>query len=247
MNLILHGVCPERMTIKNGDTLAEDWPEDPKRPNQGVLFDAVVMNPPYSLKDWNRSDLKISDPRFEKVGVLPPSFKGDYAFLLHGLYHLSQDGVMTIVLPHGVLFRGGTEGQIRRRLLERNNIDTVIGMPSNLFTNTGIPVVILVLKKNRPLGEPVLFIDSSENFTKEGKTNKLRAKDIAKIVDVYTSRKEVEGFSHLASQDEIKENEWNLNIPSYVSAKRKEIPQDVDGHLYGGIPAKNLQDLTVLN
>src|SRR5699024_6653361 len=112
MNLLLHGVRPEKMTIRNGDTLAEDWPEDPKRPNEGVQFDAVVMNPPYSAKNWNRSNLKVSDPRFEIAGVLPPDSKGDYAFLLHGLFHLGQHGTMAIVLPHGVLFRGGTEGEI---------------------------------------------------------------------------------------------------------------------------------------
>ncbi|NLJ80084.1 MAG: type I restriction-modification system subunit M, partial [Firmicutes bacterium] len=122
MNLLLHGVRPERMTVRNGDTLAEDWPEDPERPNEGVLFDVVVMNPPYSVKNWNREDLKVSDPRFEIAGVLPPNSRGDYAFLLHGLYHLGPEGTMAIVLPHGVLFRGGAEGEIRKRLLDRDLI-----------------------------------------------------------------------------------------------------------------------------
>ena len=156
MNLLLHGVKPENMTIKNGDTLAEDWPEDPERPDEGILFDAVVMNPPYSAKNWNRAGLKVSDPRFQIAGVLPPESKGDFAFLLHGLFHLGTSGTMAIVLPHGVLFRGASEGEIRKRLLEKNYIDTIIGMPSNLFTNTGIPVVVIILKKNRRLEDPVL-------------------------------------------------------------------------------------------
>lgn len=147
MNLLLHGVRPDKMTIKNGDTLSHDWPEDPDRPNEGVQFDAVVMNPPYSAKKWNKSNLKVSDPRFEVAGILPPDSKGDFAFLLHGLFHLGTNGTMAIVLPHGVLFRGGAEGEIRERLLEKNYIDTIIGLPSNLFTNTSIPVAILVLKK----------------------------------------------------------------------------------------------------
>src|SRR5699024_1279556 len=129
MNLRLHGVRPEKMTVKNGDTLGQDWPEDPERPNEGLQFDAVVMNPPYSLKSWNQENLKVTDPRFELAGVLPPDSKGDYAFLLHGLFHLGQEGTMAIVLPHGVLFRGGAEGEIRKRLLDKNLIDAVIGLP----------------------------------------------------------------------------------------------------------------------
>ena len=174
MNLLLHGVKPDKMTIKNGDTLAEDWPEDPKNPDKAVQFDAVVMNPPYSLAKWNKAGLKGSDPRFEIVGgCLPPESKGDYAFLLHGLYHLETDGTMSIVLPHGVLFRGGTEGEIRKKLIEKNRIDTIIGLPNNLFTNTGIPVIVMVLKKNRKNDAPVLFIDASANFVKVGKQKQL--------------------------------------------------------------------------
>ncbi|HEM3613936.1 TPA: type I restriction-modification system subunit M [Streptococcus suis] len=236
MNLLLHGVRPEKMSIKNGDTLSQDWPEDPERPNEGVQFDAVVMNPPYSVKNWNRSGLKPSDPRFEVAGVLPPDSKGDFAFLLHGLYHLGTHGTMAIVLPHGVLFRGAAEGEIRKRLIEKNQIDAVIGLPSNLFTNTGIPVCIIILKKNRELNEPVLFIDASRNFIKAGKQNALQEKDIAKIVDVYTNRSEEEGYSHLASRQELIQNDYNMNIP-----------HDVDAHLYGGIPKRNIQSLKVLN
>lgn len=247
MNLLLHGVRPEKMTIKNGDTLSQDWPEDPQNPNEGVQFDAVVMNPPYSVKNWNKSGLKVSDPRFEIAGVLPPDSKGDFAFLLHGLYHLGQNGTMAIVLPHGVLFRGATEGEIRQRLLDKNYIDTIIGLPSNLFTNTGIPVIVMILKKNRSLGEPVLIIDASRNFIKAGKQNALQEKDIAKIVDTYMERKEEKGYSHLATREEIIENEYNMNIPRYIESIDEDIPHDVDAHILGGIPLKNINDLKVLN
>ena len=247
MNLLLHGVRPGLMDIHNGDTLAEDWPEDPERSDEGRLFDAVVMNPPYSLKDWNKKDLTVSDPRFEIAGVLPPANKGDYAFLLHGLYHLDSDGVMAIVLPHGVLFRGGTEGTIRQKLIDKNYIDAVIGMPANLFTNTSIPVCVVVLRKNRELDAPMLIIDASKGFVKEGKTNQLRERDIAKIVDTYLAKTEEKGYSHLASRKEIKENDYNLNIPRYVESMDTEIPHDVDAHLLGGIPKANTDDLKVLN
>ena len=246
MNLLLHGVRPEKMTIKNGDTLLQDWPEDPDRPNEGVLFDAVVMNPPYSAKNWNKAGLKVSDPRFEVAGVLPPDSKGDFAFLLHGLYHLGQNGTMAIVLPHGVLFRGSSEGEIRKRLLEKNRIDTIIGLPSNLFTNTGIPVCILILKKNRAVGAPVLVIDASKSFIKVGKQNVLQEKDIAKIVDTYVERAEIKGYSHKATREDIIENEYNMNIPRYVEAIDEEIPHDVGGHLYGGIPQENINRLEIL-
>jgi len=246
MNLLLHGVRPEKMTIRNADTLSHDWPEDPNRPSEGVQFDAVVMNPPYSAKNWNRSELKVSDPRFEAAGVLPPDSKGDYAFLLHGLYHLGQNGTMAIVLPHGVLFRGAAEGHIRERLIEKNNIDAVIGLPSNLFTNTGIPVAVIILKKNRDLGDPVLMIDGSHDFIKVGKQNVLQEKDIAKIVDTYVEKLEIYGYSHLATREEIIKNEYNLNIPRYVEAKEDEFPQDVDAHLFGGIPQKDIERLNVL-
>lgn len=246
MNLLLHGVRPEKMTIKNGDTLSRDWPEDPERPNEGVQFEAVVMNPPYSAKNWNKAGLKVSDPRFEIAGVLPPDSKGDFAFLLHGLFHLGQNGTMAIVLPHGVLFRGAAEGEIRKRLLEKNYIDTIIGLPNNLFTNTGIPVVVIILKKNRKLDEPVLIIDASHSFIKVGKQNVLQEKDIAKIVDTYVERRKEEGYSHLAAREEILKNQYNMNIPRYIKAIDKEIPQDVDAHLLGGIPQKNIDELKIL-
>ena len=246
MNLLLHGVRPDKMTIKNGDTLGPDWPEDPAKPNEGVQFDGVVMNPPYSVSNWNKAGLKVSDPRFEIAGTLPPDSKGDFAFLLHGLYHLSTEGTMGIVLPHGVLFRGSSEGDIRQRLLDKNYIDAVIGLPSNLFTNTGIPVVIMILKKNRSIDAPVLIIDASNSFIKVGKQNVLQEKDIAKIVDVYVNKTEIHGYSHLADREEIRKNEYNMNIPRYVESIDSEISHDVDAHLFGGIPQSNIDDLSVL-
>ncbi|MCE3198747.1 type I restriction-modification system subunit M [Paenibacillus sonchi] len=246
MNLLLHGVRPEKMTIKNGDTLSQDWPEDPEHANEGVLFDAVVMNPPYSVKNWNRAGLKVSDPRFEVAGVLPPDSKGDFAFLLHGLFHLGQNGTMAIVLPHGVLFRGSSEGEIRERLLKKNYMDTIIGLPNNLFSNTGIPVVVIILKKNRRIDEPVLIIDASHSYIKVGKQNVLQEKDIAKIVDTYIERREEKGYSHLATREEIMDNQYNLNIPRYIEAVDGEIPHDVDAHLYGGIPRSNINELKIL-
>lgn len=247
MNLLLHGVRPEKMTIKNGDTLGNDWPEDPENPNEGVQFDAVVMNPPYSVKNWNKAGLKVSDPRFEIGGALPPDSKGDYAFLLHGLYHLGAKGTMAIVLPHGVLFRGSSEGEIRKRLIDKNQIDAVIGLPSNLFTNTGIPVAVIILKKSRDIKDPVLMIDASNNFIKVGKQNVLQEKDIAKIVDVYTSKEEIAGYSHLASLKEIVQNEYNMNIPRYVQSLEEDIAHDVDAHLFGGIPEANIKELKILH
>ena len=246
MNLLLHGVRPEKMTVRNADTLAQDWPEDPERPNEACQFDAVVMNPPYSLKNWNSEGLTLSDPRFSFVGAMPPDSAGDYAFLLHGLYHLGQQGTMAIVLPHGVLFRGGAEGVIRKRLIDKNYIDAVIGLPSNLFTNTGIPVCVIVLKKNRSLGEPVVIIDASQYFVKVKTQNILQDKDIARIIETYTSRIETESYSHLASLEEIKRNDYNLNIPRYVEPIETEIPHHVDGHLYGGIPKEDFNRLPII-
>src|SRR5690625_5300983 len=205
------------------------------------------MNPPYSVKGWNRFDLTVSDPRFEVAGVLPPPSRGDFAFLLHGLFHLGQEGTMAIVLPHGVLFRGGAEGEIRNRLLAKNHIDAVIGLPDKLFTNTGIPVTVIILKKNRALDDPDLMIDASKAFVKERKQNVLQEKDISKIVDTYIERTEEKGYSHKATQKEIKENEYNLNIPRYIEAIDEDIAQDVDAHLYGGIPLHQIEQLTVLH
>lgn len=244
MNLLLHGVKPNKMTIRNADTLGHDWPEDN---GQEILFDAVVMNPPYSLSKWNNSKLTVSDPRFSVAGIMPPDAKGDYAFLLHGLYHLKTGGTMAIVLPHGVLFRGGAEGEIRKKLIDKNYIDAIIGLPSSMFTNTSIPVAVMILKKGRNLNDRIMIIDASNEYTKVGKQNVLQEGNIEKIVDTCVTRKEIKGYSHLATKDEIVKNDYNLNIPRFVEAISEEIPHDVEGHLKGGIPLRDIESLTFLN
>ena len=247
MNLLLHGVKPENMDIRNADTLGKDWPDDPKTPGKGILFDAVMMNPPYSLKGWNKSGLNNLDPRFEYVGGVLPN-KGDYAFLAHGLFHLNTNGIMGIVLPHGVLFRGAKEGEIRRKLVDKNCIDAVIGLPAGMFTNTPISVLVMILRKNRSNNDPIIIIDASNSFTKVGKQNILQEKHIAKIIDAYLERKEIQNFCHLASKEEIVQNEYNLNIPRYVdSCKSEKFPDDVDAHLLGGIPSYDIKKLHLLN
>lgn len=214
MNLMMHDVSYDRMTLKNADTLEQDWPDgvDEQGVDHPRNFDVVVANPPYSAR-WDNNDRKLKDPRFKDYGLAPKT-KGDYAFLLHGLYHLDQNGTMAIVLPHGVLFRGAKEGKIREALLKKNQIDAIIGMPAGLFYSTGIPTVILVLKKNKT-NKDVLFIDASKGFEKGKNQNILRDKDIDKIINTYKERKDVERYAHVATFDEIQENDFNLNIPRY--------------------------------
>ena len=216
MNLVMRGIKPSNIVVRNGDTLEDDWPffDDNDKDNTYNLIsvDAVVSNPPYSQK-WDITD-KEFDARFKEYGVAPKG-KADYAFLLHDLYHLEEDGIMTIVLPHGVLFRGGEEGKIRENLIEKNRIDAIIGLPANIFFGTGIPTIIMVLKKNRPTTD-VLIIDASKGFEKVGKNNRLRACDIKKISDVIRSRKGIDKFSALVSKKTIVENGYNLNIPSIM-------------------------------
>ena len=220
MNMILHNIDQANRHLRNGDTLDEDWPAE-----EVNNFDAVVMNPPYSLK-WSANKGFLDDPRFSPYGVLPPKSKADYAFLLHGLYHLKHSGAMSIVLPHGVLFRGAAEGKIRQKLLENGSIDAVIGLPANLFYSTSIPTVIIVLKKDKQ-DRDVLFIDASKDFEKVKTQNKLREEDINRILDTYAKRTDVEKYAHKASYDEIKENDFNLNIPRYVDTFEEEPPVDV--------------------
>lgn len=220
MNMILHGVDASNQHLRNGDTLDEDWP-----PISQTMFDSVVMNPPYSLH-WSANKGFLQDPRFSPYGVLAPKSKADYAFLLHGFYHLKNTGTMAIVLPHGVLFRGSAEGKIRKKLLENGSIDAVIGLPANLFYNTSIPTVILVLKKNKE-NRDVMFIDASKGFEKKKNQNELRKEDIQKILDTYEKREDVERYAHLAKYDEIKENDFNLNIPRYVDTFVPEPPVDL--------------------
>ena len=220
MNMILHGVASGNQHLRHGDTLDEDWP-----PISQTMFDAVVMNPPYS-HNWSANKGFLQDPRFSPYGVLAPKSKADYAFLLHGFYHLKNTGTMAIVLPHGVLFRGAAEGKIRKKLLENGSIDAVIGLPANLFYNTSIPTVILVLKKTKE-NRDVIFIDASKGFEKKKNQNELREEDIQKILDTYEKHEDVERYAHLAKYDEIEENDFNLNILRYVDTFIPEPPVDL--------------------
>jgi type I restriction enzyme M protein len=215
MNMIIHGVAATNQHLHNADTLDKDWPED-----DVTNFDSVMMNPPYS-QNWSADKGFLSDPRFSEYGVLAPKSKADYAFLLHGLYHLKSTGTMGIVLPHGVLFRGGAEGKIRQKLLEKGCIYAVIGLPAGIFYSTGIPTIIMVLKKERE-GRDVLFIDGSKEFIKGKPQNLLEEKNIDRIFQVYKDRKDEDKFAHVASFEEIKENEFNLNIPRYVDTFEPE-------------------------
>ncbi|MDO4903883.1 MAG: type I restriction-modification system subunit M [Limosilactobacillus sp.] len=229
MNMILHRVPVVNQHLRNGDTLDSDWPAD-----EVTNFDSVVMNPPYSLK-WSADKGFLDDPRFSKFGVLAPKSKADYAFLLHGFYHLKTSGTMAIVLPHGILFRGSAEAKIRQKLLEDGSIDAVIGLPSNLFYSTSIPTIIVVLKKDKK-DRDVLFIDASKEFEKKKNQNLLTEDHIQKILDTYKNREDVEKYAHLAKFEEIQENDFNLNIPRYVDTFEPEPPVDL------GQVAKDLRE-----
>lgn len=219
MNMIIHGVSATNQHLHNADTLDKDWPTD-----EVTDFDAVMMNPPYSQK-WSADKGFLNDPRFSDYGVLAPKSKADYAFLLHGLYHLKSTGTMGIVLPHGVLFRGAAEGKIRQKLLEKGYIYAVIGLPAGIFYSTGIPTIIMVLKKDRP-GRDVLFIDGSKEFVKGKPQNTLTDANIERLYKAYKDRKDEEKFCHVATFEEIKDNDFNLNIPRYVDTFEPE--PDVD-------------------
>ena len=224
MNMFLHGIAPENQKLRNGDTLDEDWPT-----GEETDFDMVLMNPPYSAK-WSAAAGFLQDERFSDYGVLAPKSKADYAFLLHGLYHLKSSGTMAIVLPHGVLFRGASEGKIREKLLRSGNIYAVIGLPANLFYNTSIPTCILVLKKHRE-GRDVLFIDASKKFEKGKKQNSMTDEHIDAIINLYMNRENVEKESFLASFEDIEKNDFNLNIPRYVDTFEKEEEVDLNALL----------------
>lgn len=224
MNMFLHGIAPENQTLRNADTLDGDWPTD-----EETDFDMVLMNPPYSAK-WSAAAGFLQDERFGDYGVLAPKSKADYAFLLHGLYHLKSSGTMAIVLPHGVLFRGAAEGKIRERLLRLGNIYAVIGLPANLFYNTSIPTCIIVLKKHRD-GRDVLFIDASKKFEKGKKQNTMTEEHIDQILELYSKRETVDKESYLAEFEEIEENDFNLNIPRYVDNFEKEPEVDIQAVL----------------
>lgn len=226
MNLMMHGVDYQNMDLRNGDTLESDWPDGEingiDRPRS---FDAVVANPPYSQK-WDNNDKKMKDPRFKDYGKLAPASKADFAFVLHGIYHLKDGGRMAIVLPHGVLFRGAAEGVIRQTLIEKNYLDAVISLPAGIFYSTGIPTVVLVFKKGRT-EKNILFIDASNDFEKAKNQNILRDQDIDKIYSTYLARQDVDKYAHVADLAEIKENDFNLNIPRYVDTFEEEPPVDV--------------------
>lgn len=245
MNLVMRGILPDNIVTRNGDTLEEDWPyfeeNDPVNTYDPLFVDAVVSNPPYS-QAWNPND-KENNPRFSDYGLAPKG-KADYAFLLHDLYHIRNDGIVTIVLPHGVLFRGGEEGTIRKNLIDHNNIDAIIGLPANIFFGTGIPTIIMVLRKNKKDSD-VLIIDASKGFEKDGKNNKLRACDIKRIVDAYKERPDkIEKFARRVSRAEIVQNDYNLNIPRYVDSSEKAESWDIYASMFGGIPEAELQDLS---
>ncbi|MDU4464060.1 type I restriction-modification system subunit M [Haemophilus parahaemolyticus] len=241
MNLLMRGVKPANMILRNADTLKTDWPYGEVNGEDNPLFvDCVVANPPYSAK-WN-SERADKDTRFKDYGIAPAT-KADYAFLLHSLYHLKQDGIMAIVLPHGVLFRGNEEEKIRTKLLQRRQIDAIIGLPAGIFTNTGIPTIVMILRK-QPKHNNVLFIDASQGFRKEKNSNVLRERDIKKILDTYRKREEIAGFSHLADLAEIEANQFNLNIPRYITPASKNESQNIDAHLNGGIPNEDIDQFT---
>ncbi|MFT9452482.1 type I restriction-modification system subunit M [Liquorilactobacillus ghanensis] len=228
MNLMMHGVDYQNMTLSNADSLEQDWPDglDQQGIDHPRQFDAIVENPPYSAH-WDNQDSKLKDPRFKDYSGLAPKSKADYSFLLHGFYHLNETGTMAIILPHGVLFRGAKEAKIRQALLEKNQIDAIIGMPAGLFYSTGIPTVILVLKKQR-VAKDVLFIDASKEFEKGKNQNKLLPSNIDKIIRTYQERKDVDKFAHVASLAEIQENDYNLNIPRYVDTFEPEPEIDLN-------------------
>lgn len=243
MNLVMRGIKPDNIVARNGDSLERDWPmfdeDDPSGTYKALYVDAVVSNPPYS-QHWESAG-KQADPRFARFGLAPDG-KADYAFLLHDLFHVKPDGIMTIVLPHGVLFRGGSEAAIRTQLIEQNHIDAIIGLPAGIFFGTGIPTIIMVLKQRRERDD-VLLIDASRGFEKVGKNNHLRASDIRRIADAVEHRVDIESFARVVSRDEIRSNEYNLNILRYVSATPPPEPVDLYATMFGGVPEAEIDAL----
>jgi type I restriction enzyme M protein len=220
MNMIMHDVHYRKFDIKNEDTLEHPQHFDRR-------FEAIVANPPFSAK-WSASPLFMSDDRFAAYGKLAPKSKADFAFVQHMVYQLEENGSMAVVLPHGVLFRGAAEGLIRRYLIEEvNYLDAVIGLPANIFYGTSIPTCILVLKKNRQNKDNILFIDASQHYEKVKTQNKLRPKDIDKLVRTYRERKFEDKYAYVATLAEVAENDYNLNIPRYVDTFEEEEPIDL--------------------
>lgn len=226
MNMLLHGMKDTEFEIFHGDTLENHWDVlNEMNPAKKTEFDAIVANPPFSLR-WDPTDSMADDFRFKSYGLAPKS-AADFAFLLHGFHFLSNEGTMAIILPHGVLFRGGAEERIRTKLLNDNHIDAVIGLPSNLFYSTGIPVCILVLKKCKK-EDDVLFINASEHFDKGKRQNSLNEAHIQKIMDTYQHRIDEERYARKVSMDEIEKNGYNLNITRYVSTAEEEPAIDLN-------------------
>lgn len=248
MNLVMRGIDADRIMVRNGDTLENDWPlfeeNEEGQIDESTYYmlpvDAVVSNPPYS-QSWNPKGKK-EDPRFKQYGVAPRG-KADYAFLLHDLCHIKDDGIVTIVLPHGVLFRPGEDYKIRRNLIEANKIDAIIGLPADIFYGTGIATLIMILKKQRSDTEDVLIIDASHLSIKDGKKNKLTASDIRHIVDTVVNRKEEPKFSCLVSREDIRNNDYNLNIPRYVDSSASLEEWDAYATVFGNIPEKEIDML----
>lgn len=247
MNLVMRGITPNNIETRCADSLGEDWPMQTSGSDMGkpLYVDAVVSNPPYS-QHWDSTDGEY-DARFKNYGVAPRS-KADYAFLLHELHHLRPDGILTIVLPHGVLFRGDAEkdsegeGKIRKNLIEKNHIDAIIGLPANIFFGTGIPTLIMVLKQHRD-NDDILIIDASKGFVKDGKNNRLRACDIKRIADTIRDRATTPGFSSKVERDDIRRNGYNLNIPRYVDSSEAAEPYDIYATMFGGIPESEINQL----
>lgn len=220
MNMLLHGIRYSDFNIKNDDTL-----ENPQ--HKDLKFEAIVANPPYSAK-WSGDEKFLDDERFSAYGKLAPKSKADFAFVQHMIHHLDDNGTMAVVLPHGVLFRGASEGVIRKCLIEKRNVlDGVIGLPANIFFGTSIPTVILVFKKNRKNAENIMFIDASNEFEKGKNQNLLRNSDVDKIIETYAKRENVDKYAYVASMEEIKENDYNLNIPRYVDTFEEEEEIDI--------------------
>jgi len=221
MNMILHDVHYRKFDIKQEDTL-----EHPQ--HIGYQFEAIVANPPFSAY-WSANPLFTSDDRFSQYGKLAPKSKADYAFVQHMIHHLDENGVMAIVLPHGALFRGTAKGHIRRYLIEEKNyLDAVIGLPANIFYGTPIPTCIIVFKKCRENPDDILFVDASQHFEKVKTQNRLRQQDIDKIITTYRNRLEEEKYSHVAPLQEVRDNDYNLNIPRYVDTFEEEEPVDIE-------------------
>lgn len=221
MNMLLHGVHFQKFDIKQEDSL-----EHPQHPD--LRAEAIVANPPFSAK-WSASPLHLGDDRFSQYGKLAPASKADFAFIQHMIHHLADNGVMAVVAPHGVLFRGGAEGHIRQYLIEdRNYLDAVIGLPANIFYGTNIPTCILIFKKCRENPEDILFIDASQLFEKIKSQNYLRDTDVQKIIDTFRDRRAEAKYSYLAKIAEVKENDYNLNIPRYVETYEAEDNVDLN-------------------